>query len=607
MTGFSQFHFLRPFWLLALLPLVVLIWLMVKKRLGSHSWESVCDEVLLPYILIGSSMKKRRLSIILTAVGGLLAILALAGPVWQKLPQPLFSRNSALVIAFDLSRSMDANDISPSRLLRARYKIADILKRRTDGETALLVYAGDSFTVTPLTDDNDTIDSQLAALSTDIMPVQGSNTLLALKRAEQLLKHAGAKSGDILFISDDIDYQQAEKYAAALQGEGYRISVLGVGTTHGVPIPLADGSFLKDSRGKIVIPILEEKPMRMFARDGGGIYHRIALDDTDIDSLLDFFASHGREGKVASTELKTDVWREEGPWLLTLLLPLMAIMFRRGYLVMLVIFLMPVPNTSQAMDWTSLWSRPDQQAAHALAGGDAARAAKLFQDPAWKGSAQYKSGDFKGAVESLKQTDDVESLYNMGNALARMGNYQEAIGVYDKVLKQDPNNTDAKFNKELLEKELEKQQQNQQQQTSKNDKDNDQQKQQDQQKNQQQQAGSKETDKNREQQQANQNNSKPQSDQEQRDREARQERQKQQQRQQQQARQQQNKDDDAKQKQDQQQRMAKSDMKTPDEDQQALEQWLRRIPDDPAGLLRRKFRYQYQQRDNDVQPSGKTW
>ena len=255
------------------------------------------------------------------------------------------------------------------------------------------------------------------------------------------------------------------------------------------------------------------------------------------------------------------------------------------------------------MDWASLWSRPDQQAARALHEGDAAKAAKLFQDPAWKGSAQYKSGDFKGAIESLKQADDLDSLYNMGNALARAGNYEEAVGVYDKVLKQDPDNEDARYNKELLEKELEKQQQYKQQQSGQNGKDKDkkQQKQQEQGQNNRKQAGKQNQEQN---QQAKQDNDRQQAGQ---DKDQQQQDRQQQQRQQQQARQQQNKSDDAKQKQEQQQRMAKSDITTPDEDQQALEQWLRRIPDDPAGLLRRKFRYQYQQRDKDVQPSGKTW
>lgn len=605
MNNLAQFHFLRPIWLLALLPLLILIWLMVKKRLGSHNWEAVCDEQLLPYILIGSSVRKRRVSIALTAIGGLLAILALAGPVWHKLPQPVFARNNALVIALDLSRSMDATDIPPSRLLRARYKVDDILKRRSDGLTALLVFAGDSFTVDPLTDDSATIESQLTALSTDIMPVQGSNTLLALKRAEKLLKHAGARTGDILFICDDIDYKEAAKYAANLHEQGYRISVLGMGTLHGAPIPLEDGSFLKDASGKIVMPGLPEKKMRMFAGAGGGIYHRVTLDDKDINTLLKFFASHGREGEVTSTKLKTNIWQEEGPWLLIALLPLMALLFRRGYLAVLLICLLPIPNTTQAMDWASLWSRPDQQAAKAMAEGDPARAAKLFQDPAWKGSAQYKSGDFKDAIKSLKQAGDLNSLYNMGNALARMGNYRQAISVYDKVLKQDPNNKDAQFNRELLEKQLQKQQHKRKQQSGKNSHGKKQQGQQGQKRNKQQQTGkgNRNPDQERNQAQnhpANRDISKQKSGQKQHDEDRAQDRR---QKQQQQDRQLLN---NGATRQDQQ-KMARSDIKSPKENQQALEQWLRRIPDDPAGLLRRKFLYQYKQRDRDIQPSGKTW
>ncbi|MBF8270607.1 MAG: tetratricopeptide repeat protein,von Willebrand factor type A-like protein [Gammaproteobacteria bacterium] len=294
MSAFAEFHFLRPLWSLALLPLLVLLWLMVKSRLASRSWELVCDAALLPYILTGTSVRQRRLSIILTGIGGLLVILALAGPVWEKLPQPVFTRSSALVLALDLSRSMDAADISPSRLLRARFKIADILQRRTDGQTALLVYAGDSFIVTPLTDDSATITSQLQALTTEIMPVPGNNTLLALHQAEQLLKQAGAANGEILLITDEIDFEQAGDFAADLHDQGYQVSVLAVGTEQGVPIPQADGSFLKDSNGGIVVPVLLEEPMRRLAATGGGIYQRLAPGDEDTDSLLEYFAGHER-------------------------------------------------------------------------------------------------------------------------------------------------------------------------------------------------------------------------------------------------------------------------------------------------------------------------
>ncbi|MFQ5658915.1 MAG: VWA domain-containing protein [Gammaproteobacteria bacterium] len=626
MMPLQQFHFLRPEWLIVLLPLSVLVWLMVKRRLGSRSWESVCDESLLPYILIGSGTKSRQMPAVATATGGLLAVLALAGPVWEKLPQPVFTRQSALVIALDLSRSMDANDITPSRVARARFKIADILKQRREGETALLVYAGDGFTVTPMTDDIETIRSQLKALTTDIMPLQGNRTDIALKKAAELLKQAGFKHGDILLMTDEVDGESVKKQATALRKRGYRISLIGIGTDHGVPVPLADGSFLKDNRGEIVVPILNEKPMRLLAKAGGGIYQRMTIGDEDINRLQKFFSGSDMDDSIQSSKLKTDVWREQGPWLLLLLLPLAAMMFRRGYLAALLICLLPFPDRVQAFDWAGLWLRPDQQAQHAMDSGDNKRAEQLFKDPAWKGAAQYRAGDFDAAVDSLEKGEDIESLYNKGNALARAGRYQEAIDAYKKVLAQKADHEDAKFNKELLEEELKKQQQRQNQQQSDQNRekqDADKRKQQQSQQNKSKQKQDRNVaqnndqnqDQNRDRQSADRQQEMNKNREEQKDADKRKTKPEQNypakqkdQPQQQQAEAEQQKDRKQRQQGDEQsQQLAKSDMQPEEEQQQATEQWLRRIPDDPAGLLRRKFLYQYQQRRGKTQADGKTW
>ena len=145
----EEFQFIRPYWLYGFIPLILLVIYMFRHKLRNKKWESLCDKELLPYILIGDEPASKRLSAILTLLAGTLVLISLAGPAWEKLPQPVFSTQSALVIALDLSRSMNATDINPSRLERARFKISDILKNRAEGETALLVYAGDSFTVTP--------------------------------------------------------------------------------------------------------------------------------------------------------------------------------------------------------------------------------------------------------------------------------------------------------------------------------------------------------------------------------------------------------------------------------------------------------------------------
>ncbi|NNE37980.1 MAG: VWA domain-containing protein, partial [Gammaproteobacteria bacterium] len=204
----AEFQFIRPYWLYGFIPLTILVLYMFRHKLRNKKWESLCDKELLPYILIGDEPATRRTSAMITLVAGTIVLLSLAGPTWEKLPQPVFSTQSALVIALDLSRSMDATDVNPSRLERARFKVADILQHRAEGETALLVYAGDSFTVTPLTDDAATIESQLMALTTDIIPAQGNRTDLAMSKAVELLKQAGAGQGDVLLITDEIDFDR---------------------------------------------------------------------------------------------------------------------------------------------------------------------------------------------------------------------------------------------------------------------------------------------------------------------------------------------------------------------------------------------------------------
>lgn len=327
----AEFHFIRPYWLLALLPYLILLVLLLKKKLHQGNWSQVCDSELLPYILQQHAVTQSRWPFGLGAFAALLCIIALAGPTWARLPAPVFRNDAALVIALDLSASMNAADIKPSRLVRARYKIADILNRRKDGQTALLVYAGDVFTVAPLTDDTETIQAQLNALNTDIMPVQGSNTALALEKAVHLFKQAGLQNGQILLITDGVEDEQAMDQAEKLNP--YSLSVLAVGTSEGAPIQVPGGGFLKDRQGNIVIPKLDQTRLRHLASIGGGSYQLISANDSDIEHLL---KAIDRQALLEQSEQQSDLlleqWQEQGPWLLLLVLPLTALLFRRGAL-----------------------------------------------------------------------------------------------------------------------------------------------------------------------------------------------------------------------------------------------------------------------------------
>ncbi len=592
----SEFHFIRPYWFIAIIPVVLVLWKLAKHHLVNKHWESVCDAELLPYILVGKSGAKKVSNIILASLVSLLIIIALAGPSWERLPQPVFQKESALVIALDLSLSMYADDVKPSRLERARFKISDLLNLRKEGQTALLVYAGSTYVVTPLTDDIKTINSQLSALSPAIMPAPGSNTDSAITKSIKLLKQAGISQGHILLVTDEVDSKYEEHFIRAKQS-GYKVSILGIGTEEGVPVRMGEGSFLKDRAGTIVIPKLNQESLKYLASVGGGYYEISQIADGDIERLNRLFISELEPNKQTETEFKTDQWHEFGPWIVLFILPIVALGFRRGYLAILVCVMISSPDEAIAFEWNDLWMNKNQKAMQALENNQADVASELFQDNEWKAAAKYRAGDFAATEEFLNEYEDDRNIYNKGNSLAKQGRYEEAIAAYDQVLENNSEHEDAKFNKKLVEKELEKQKQQQSQSDKNSDEDSDKkseqqdsksgsEEQQSQKQNEQQ-----ENSENAEQQQANKEESEQESE----------EKMKQQ-------AQEDSKEEEKKDSEDEsEQQEAQQAMNELDEEQQAAEQWLRRIPDDPSGLLRRKFKYQYQQEKKQYSTNGKNW
>ena len=458
--GLNEFHFLRPFWLLGLIPVMGFCWWYLKGRSSGGDWLDYCDAALLPHILIDRPSKKRYGSLWILGLGGVLGVIALGGPAFERLPTPVFRNLSSLVILLDLSYGMDATDIKPSRIERARYKIEDLLRARKDGQTALIAYAGDAFVVTPLTDDGATIAAQLMALSPKIMPEQGARIDLGLSKAADLLFQAGQKSGDILVVTAGEEIDAARSEAARLLGEGIRVSVLGVGTKDGAPIPMPEGGFRKGSDGRIVISRLEMKPLWDLAQAGGGVYRSLDAGSKDTEALLEFLDRKGQGPEDKGQKLQVDQWRDEGIWLLPPLVFLAALGFQRGGLALiLMVFLIPLPSPANAFEWQDLWWTKDQQAERALKAGDPKKAADLFDRPDWKAAAQYKAGDFKASEEVLQGIKTPQGLYNRGNALAQEGKLEEALKTYDQALSHLPGDDDTITNRKLVEDALKQQQQ----------------------------------------------------------------------------------------------------------------------------------------------------
>lgn len=596
---FSQFHFLRPVWFLALIPLGLLVFALQRRRLQNSAWAQVVDPALRPYVLDDTTERKHKASLLLSLVG-VIAITALAGPVWEKLPQPLFRNQSALVIALDLSRSMDATDLNPSRLTRARFKIADLVKQRRDGQTALLVYARDAYMVTPLTNDADTILSQLQALSTDLMPRQGSRADYAIARAMELLQQGGVVRGDILLVTDSVDTpRDAQAAANAVQSQAYRVHVLAMGTQAGAPIPQRDGGFLSDEFGNIVVPSMDVNSLKQVAAAGGGAMQTYQTTEQDIARLqLQFEQADERNADaVDDVDLKSDVWREAGPALLLLLIPLAAYAFRRGLIVSLmfplVLFGLP-SHEAQALDW---WQRADQKAAASFE-SDPAAAAETFTDPDWRGAAQYRAGDYSGALESWAENTSAEGWYNRGNAHAQLGEYEEALSAYKNALQKKPDFPEAQHNYDQVKKAKEEAEKNDEQQPSDDQKQDteDGEGEQDQQGDSS--SDSDHSDQNSEQDQSGEEPSDEQQSSEQQNQSGQGEASESAEQASKPSEKEQSAESDGEKK--EAEGAVGENESTHDEDAQTTDAILRVIPDDPGGLLRRKFQYQYQQRDGRI-------
>ncbi|MGI9272542.1 MAG: VWA domain-containing protein [Woeseiaceae bacterium] len=588
---FAEFHFLRPEWLWALPFVILATVLLAHRRLGPGNWQNVVAPALVPYVLSVSLNKQAEYRWWLLGLGGILAALAMAGPAWERIEQPVFRSDQALVVALDMSRSMDAQDIAPSRLLRARLKILDMLERRSGGQTALVVYSANAFTVTPLTTDIDTIASLVNSLSTDIMPSRGSYPIAAINKGRQLLENAGATFGEILLVTDGGTSPAAERVARELNDSGYTLSVLAVGTRDGAPIPQVDGGFVTDQSGNIAVPRLEQRALQELAEAGGGQFSVLSTDNRDLDLLLS-----GEVGtrQASGDSLATDRWREEGPWLLLLLLPLAALAFRRGWIVVLVVFLLPPTQEAQAFEWDDLWLTKDQQAQRRLDAEEAEDAAELFENTEWRAVAHYRAQDYPESAARFAESGDTRSLYNLGNALTRQGEFESAIDAYEQVLELDPEDADAEYNRDLLKAMLEEQEQ--QQQEGQDGESSDQQGEGE--------ESDGESDSDENGQSSDSDGDATESDESQRNEEMSEEDMQAMQEELERAAEEAQQNE-----QEQSEQMTAEELaalRREAEQEQAMEQWLRRIPNDPGSLLRNKFRYQYQKTGKD-QDGNNTW
>lgn len=415
----TALHVLRPQWLWALLALPLLAWVWRVQRQRRNAWQGHVDPHLLPRLLVRGGSGARA-GTVAAALAYVLAVLALAGPSWRQAEQPLWQALRPLVVVLDLSSRTTATDLPPSRLLQARAKLAQVLDARAGSPVALVAYADDAFTVSPLTDDTANIRLYLDDLAPDIMPVDGQRTDRGIAWASRLLAQAEFRAGDILVLSDRAD-AAALRAAGDARAQGFAVSALGLGT--------AAGAAYRGGDGAIGRAALDASSLGSLAGAGGGRYHALTPDGADLAALGLQTRDLASAGTAASGGGKA--WRDEGYWLLIPLLMLALLWFRRGAALVLAGALwLPVvqPAHAAGIDW---WQRTDQ--------AEHARIAR--------GADAYRQGDFAAAEQAFAGIDSAEGWYNLGNALAKQQRYDDAIAAYDRALRAQPGMADAVANR----------------------------------------------------------------------------------------------------------------------------------------------------------------
>ena len=460
-----DFEFIRPALLWLLIPAVALFFVALIKYKKTTSEQLIAPH--LAQFIMSEANTKASQPLWLVALFCSLGILFSAGPSFEKKQVPVFQSKSARVIVMDMSYSMYSTDILPNRLMQSRFKALDMIELFKEGDTALVAYAGTAYTISPLTNDAATLSNLIPSLSPEIMPDKGSNVLAGLDMAKELLTQAGYIDGDIILVTDGIDQQEQSDVSSFTSSTQYRLNIYGVGTAQGAPIKLPEGGFLKDRYGQIVVPTLNANQLKNLASSSGGKFASYQPSSRDINT----FAPSAQSELLKDEKQSHALWRiDAGIYGLLLLLPLGLYLFRRAALLgaFLAFGFLPQQN-AYAVELPTLLQNADQRALQAYKNKEY-EAATQAQSSDLKGAALYQQGNFDAALNEFNSDKSATGLYNYGNALAKAGKLKDAIEAYKQAQALQDDFTQAADNQALVEQLLNQQeQQNQQDQQSDGD------------------------------------------------------------------------------------------------------------------------------------------
>ncbi|KHA70275.1 TPR domain-containing protein [Pseudomonas chlororaphis] len=444
----SDFHFLRPLWLLLALFGAVLPMLWRRGRDLQRRLRGNIAEHLLPHLLITPQDHQRLRPVHLLCALLMLGAVAAAGPTWEQ-DRPDFLENRApLIVAVDLSPSMDASDVQPSRLEAAKHKLHDLIQRRAGARTALIAYAGSAHLVLPPTDDPALLDTFIQALGSGLIDKPGKDVGTVIDQAKRLL-NAEKTPGSLLLITDGADTAELDGLDKRVGDSPLQVLVLAVGSEDGGIIHDANGQPRTDANGRPALGRFDPAAIKQLASALDAPLGSLTVNDDDLD-WIELHAQ--RHFQSASAEQRELHWKDAGYWLCWPLLLLALCNVRKGWSVnwmpalALAIGLSWPAAPAQANALTDAFFTRDQQGRWAFEHEHLPQAAALFVDPYWKGVAAYHAADYDLALATFARLDTPQAYFYLGNIYVRRFKFDEAIAAYTQALKLQPQFPEATAN-----------------------------------------------------------------------------------------------------------------------------------------------------------------
>ncbi len=316
---FQHFHFLRPYWLLAIVAFAFIYFSFRQRDDNLHFWKDFMSAEIIARLTVKATGTQWLSPKNMMFVVAVVLSIVMSGPTWRQQESPFTEDKSALIIALDVSETMNQSDIQPSRLLRAKQKIIELLEVRGDANTALIAFAGSAHTVMPITNDSEMIRHFLDSLDNTLMPQSGKRPQSILPIAEELFRPT-LVPGTLLMMGDGASLETVNQFSSFFGSHSHQLIVWAFGTTGAIQ----QQDIVNETEAPIIPMQLSQ--LESLIDDSHGRLILMSHDKQDVSKV-----GRAIENNLVIVEDASRPWLDSGYPLVFLLATLFLFWFRRGW------------------------------------------------------------------------------------------------------------------------------------------------------------------------------------------------------------------------------------------------------------------------------------